>query len=70
MDAGAGLVGVVLEGRRGEGRRGGRGRVDGAVARVLVEGVAVDAVGGFLGGEEEDGAGVGFGGGGGGWWCG
>lgn len=32
------------------------------MAGVLVEGVAVNAVGGFLGGEEEDGAGVGVGG--------
>lgn len=31
---------------------------------MLVEGVAVDCVGGLFGGEEEDGAGVCFGGGG------
>lgn len=43
---------------------GGRDSEDGAVACVVVEGVAVDGVGGFLGGEEEDGAGVGFGRGG------
>ena len=36
------------------------------MACVGVKGVAVDAVWGLLGGEEEDGAGVGFGGGGGG----
>lgn len=57
MDATAGLVGVVLE-RFLEGSGGGGGE-DGAVAGVVVEGVAVDAVGGLFGGEEEDGAGVG-----------
>lgn len=61
MDAAVGLVGVVLE-RFLEGSGGGGGE-DGAVAGVVVEGVAVDAVGGVFGGEEEDGAGVGDGGG-------
>jgi len=59
VDARVGLVGVVLE-VGVEGAGGGDGE-DVAVAGVLVEGVAVDGVGGLFGGKEEDGAGVGFG---------
>lgn len=63
VDARVGLVLEVLDvARQGAGR--GVGGKDGAVAGVAVEGVAVDCVGGLLGGEEEDGAGVCFGGGG------
>ena len=59
MDAGVGLVRVVLEvGVEGAGLRDGE---DVAVAGVFVEGVAVDGVGGLFCGEEEDRAGVGFG---------
>lgn len=61
VDAAVGLVLVVLD-VGGEGARGWVGGEDGAVAGVLVKGVAVDCVGGLAGGEEEDGAGVCFGG--------
>lgn len=57
VDAAVGLVLVVLD-VGGEGAGGGVDGEDGAVAGVVVEGVAVDRVGGFPGGEEEDGAGV------------
>jgi hypothetical protein len=57
VDARVGLVFVVLD-VLFEGARVGIGGEDGAVAGVVVEGVAVDGVWGFLGGEEEDGAGV------------
>lgn len=57
------LVGVVLHvGLEGAG--GGGGGEDGTVAGVGVEGVAVDTVGGLIGGEEEYGPGVCLGGGG------
>ena len=59
MDAGVGLVGVVLD-VGVEGARGGDGE-DVAVAGMFVEGVGVDGVGGLFGWEEEDGACVGVG---------
>lgn len=59
MHAGVWVVGVVLD-VGGDGAGGGGGE-DVAVARVGVEGVAVDVVGWFLGGEDEDCAGVGVG---------
>lgn len=59
VDSGCGGVGVVLDvAIQGAGARDGE---DVAVAGVLVEGVAVDGVGGFPGGEEEDCASVGLG---------
>lgn len=61
VDAAVGLVLVVLD-VVGEGAGVGVGGEDGAVAGVLVKGVAVDCVGGLAGGEEEDCAGVCFGG--------
>lgn len=57
-----GVKGVVVDWFGGEGARFGDGD-DGAGAGVVVEGVRVDGVGRLLGGEEEDGAGVGVGGG-------
>lgn len=57
VDAGIGLVLVVLH----VGRQSAGSRVDGedgAVAGMVVEGVAVDGVGRLLRGEEEDGTGV------------
>jgi hypothetical protein len=54
MNGGLRTVLVVLD-VLGQGARGRSGE-DVAEARVLVEGVAVDAVGGLLGGEDEDGA--------------
>lgn len=63
MNARVGLVLVVLDVvHQGAGRS--VGGEDGAVAGVFVKGIAVDCVGGLLGGEEEDGAGVCLGGGG------
>ena len=57
MNAGVCLVGVMLG--RGLKRAGWRWGEDSAVTGVGVEGVAVDAIGGLFGGEEEDGACVG-----------
>lgn len=57
VDAGVFLVGVVLDIVL-EGTRVGDIE-DVTVAGVLVEGIAVDVVRGLLGGQEEDGAGVG-----------
>lgn len=58
VDARVGLVLVVLDVLgQGAARRGGE---NGTVAGVLVEGVAVDGIRWLLGGQEEDGAGVGF----------
>lgn len=57
MDTRVRLVCVILHIFR-ESARIRVGSEDGAVAGVVVKGVAVDGVGGFVGGEEEDGAGV------------
>lgn len=62
VDAGVGLVLVVLDVLE-ESAIGASGE-DVAVAGVFVEGVAVDVVGGLVGGEDEDGAGVSVGAGG------
>jgi hypothetical protein len=59
VDAGVGLVGVVLD-VASEGASGGDGE-DVAEAGMLVEGVGIDGVGGLFGCEEEDGARVGVG---------
>lgn len=62
VDTGVGLVLVVLDVL--DESAIGTCREDVAVAGIFVEGVAVDVVGGLVGGEDEDGAGVGVGAGG------